>query len=61
MTSKTVRDVAIDPADDDENGVNGSVTGSSFTKKLYDILDSTEDDAIISWMSGRFSMENLYL
>lgn len=41
--------------DDEERSPNGfNTSGSSFTKKLYDILDSSESCDIVCWTQGKF-------
>lgn len=46
--------------DDEERSPNGfNTSGSSFTKKLYDILDSSESCDIVCWTQGKFSWDHL--
>ena len=41
--------------DDEERSPNGfNTSGSSFTKKLYEILDSSESCDIVCWTQGMF-------
>lgn len=48
--------------DEDEDRSSGSNTsGSSFTKKLYEILDSADATDIVCWTAGdiKFSKKNV--
>jgi hypothetical protein len=38
--------------DDDNEGGHVATSGSSFTKKLFEILDSSESSDIVSWTQG---------
>jgi hypothetical protein len=56
MSSKCDNPAAENSMLDDNEMVGNcaSIAGSTFTKKLYDILDRTDQDPVICWTYGKF-------